>query len=1164
MKKNRRQFSPKEKVAIMRKLFFSFAFLSVFNAFCIAEPEMDISGKWRFALDPQNVGKQEQWFIRNLEGTIHLPGSLQEQGFGEEITTETPWTLGGTSRKWLSDDKYAPYRKPGDIKWPYTLQPLKSYVGIAWYQRDVEIPESWKDRRIVLFLERPHWGTTLWIDERCVGSSDALGVPHEYDLGANLASGSHRLTIRVDNHVLVDVGLDAHSVSDHTQTNWNGVAGSLKLRTTPKVWIDDFQAFPLPYERKVLVRIMIGNTTGMSGSGVISLLAQSYNAVDTPNPPEITVPAKWNASGGRMDCVYDLGSNALLWDEFHPALYRLTATLSGGQTSKTVTFGLRNVDVKDKQITVNGRKIFLRGTLECCIFPLTGYPPTDVESWRRIIRIAKSHGLNHLRFHSWCPPEAAFIAGDEAGFYFQVECSIWSHVFAEGRALDKWLYEESERMIKYIGNHPSFLLMVASNEPGGKGYENFLGEWVNHWKETDARRLYAAGSGWPDIPDSQFLVTYKARGYPTRAKNGENAGDYGDFLSKQTAPIISHELGQYCVFPNLDEISKYTGVLRAKNFEIARDFMERSGLLEQAHQFLLASGRLQTMFYKEDIEAALRTPGWAGVQLLDLHDFPGQGTALVGTLDPFWDSKGYVSPEEYRRFFGETVLLARMQDRIFQNTDTFKAGIDVCHYGERDIEDSLLKWEIIDKKGGAIVSGTFPGKNIPVSSLTNLGEITLPLDRFPRAAALTLRTSLEGTDVINQWNFWAYPKHADVQIPAGIVVTDKPDRALASLEKGEKVLLFLEKSRIDGNAFSSLNPVFWNKNWFPNQRVHTLGILCDSHHPLFAEFPTDFHGDWQWQDILNHSKPMILDGLPLSFRPLIQPIDDWNSCRKLGLLFEARIGKGRIMVSSMNLKDDLEKRPAASQLLSSVLKYMSGGYFTPKQVLEPEQLLTIFREPSFFEKLDARIMDHDSAAPGYEASHVLDNDPETIWHTPWGDGAPDYPHRIAVAWNASIRLSGISILPRQDVSNALIKDYKVEISVDGENWEEMAKGTFEENWSEKKILFTSSQEAKYLKFTGISGYRGDKFAAIADLNLIPALLKPVNSEQSSMSMMNQARPHGIGSTHNLQPASHHQSRRWCDVTLPLRSSIRNQPLTINNYPLSISLASSFRLIDGNI
>ena len=198
----------------------------------------------------------------------------------------------------------------------------------------------------------------------------------------------------------------AHSVSDETQGNWNGIVGGLKLTTTSPVWLEDVQAYPDVAKKVARVKVRIGNATGKAGRGTLTVGTVSRQ-VD------------WTATGGTAELEVALGAKARMWDEFNPALQRLKVKLSGdgvGDERKLV-FGLREIGVKDRQFVLNGRPTFFRGTLECCIFPLTGYPPTDVDAWKRLIRICQAHGLNHIRFHSWCPPEAAFAAADELGFY---------------------------------------------------------------------------------------------------------------------------------------------------------------------------------------------------------------------------------------------------------------------------------------------------------------------------------------------------------------------------------------------------------------------------------------------------------------------------------------------------------------------------------------------------------------------------------------------------------------------------------------------------------------------------------------------------------------------------------------------------------------------------
>ncbi|HID20895.1 MAG TPA: glycoside hydrolase, partial [Planctomycetaceae bacterium] len=438
-----------------------------------------------------------------------------------------------------------------------------------------------------------------------------------------------------------------------------------------------------------------------------------------------------------VDLVYSLGDDLQTWDEFHPALYRLTVHLRAvspegrikWHDQRVVTFGMREISTRGTQFVLNGRPIFLRGTLECCIFPKTGYPPMDRKAWRRVLGIIRQHGLNHVRFHSWCPPEAAFQAADELGVFFHVECASWANQGAavgRGRPLDRWLYREADRILKAYGNHPSFLLMAYGNEPAGPGRgADYLGPWVEHYQAKDQRRLYTSAAGWPIIEQSQYHLTPHPRiqhwgaGLKSRinAKPPETLTDYRDFARRHSVPVVSHEIGQWCVYPNFDEIAKYTGVLQAKNFEIFRDFLQANHMGDQARDFLMASGKLQVLCYKEEIESALRTPGFGGFQLLQLHDFPGQGTALVGILDPFFDSKPYVTPDQFRRFCGPIVPLARLPRRVFTEDERLEAAIELYQFGARDLKQAAVRWRLVTATGDVLHQGEFPARDYPAGGL---------------------------------------------------------------------------------------------------------------------------------------------------------------------------------------------------------------------------------------------------------------------------------------------------------------------------------------------------------------------------------------------------------------------------------------------------------------
>lgn len=915
---------------------------------------MNLAGTWQFALDRDDKGLAERWHERRLDGEITLPGSLPAQGIGDPVSVDTPWT-GQLKPEWFESERYAPYRETGNVKTSFWLQPETVYVGAVWYQREIDIPQEWAGKRVTLTLERPHIETTAWLDDVCLGTENSLGTAHVYALGPAATPGAHRLTLRIDNRLPIKVGVNSHSVSDHTQGNWNGAVGAITLAATSKTWIADVRVHGHASTRSAAVTAQIASETGMAGEGTIRFHAHGDDASFSP----VDVPVTWEGTGGSVSVDYALGESARLWDEFDPVVYQLDAELIVGGVvtdTRTTTFGLRDVGIDGTQITINGRKTFLRGTLECCIFPRTGYPPTDVAEWSRIFGIAKAHGLNMLRFHSWCPPKAAFNAADAQGVYLQVECSSWANhpdaAIGVGDPLDAWLYREAARMLADYGNHPSFVLLLYGNEPTGNMAE-FLGPWINHLKALDPRRLYSGGAGWPEIPENECHVTPDPRiyhwgeGLDSRINKypPSTTADYSDFISARTAPVIVHETGQWCAFPNFGEMEKYTGHLKPRNFEIFQDFLAQAGLADQAKDFLFASGKLQALCYKEEIEATLRTPGMAGFQLLDLHDFPGQGTALVGVLDAFWDSKGYISADEYRRFCDSTVLLARLDRRVFTNSDRLTASVEVAHFGPAALVDVVPYWRLVNALGQTLREGTLPVRNIRIGNGTLLGEISVPLRDLRTPQQLKLVIGLTSTRFENDWDVWVYPDEVESAVPARVLVTDRLDEeAEQALAAGGCVVWSVPREAVRppdaGPVALGFSSIFWNTAWTDSQPPDTLGILCDPEHPLLREFPTEGYSNWQWWYIIQRATPLALNGLPLALRPTVQVIDDWHKSRRLGLVVEANVGQGRLIVTGIDILSDFAGDPVTRQFRHSLLRYCARGEFGPAEAMTVEQART--------------------------------------------------------------------------------------------------------------------------------------------------------------------------------------------------------------------------------
>lgn len=940
----------------MKHKFILLAVISVLLISCqktAIQQKIDLSGQWNFAIDSLDQGISGKWFDQTLADHITLPGSMTSNGKGDDITLKTPWTGQIVDSSYFKKPEYAKYRQPGNIKIPFWLQPLKYYKGAAWYQKEVTIPGNWSKKHIRLFLERCHWESRLWVDDREAGMQNSLGTPHQYNLSSLLTPGKHRLTICIDNRVKnIDPGINSHSISDHTQTNWNGVVGQLFLEARPEIFIHDIQVFPDIQNKQISTKIRVENTSGEKTTIDLQLKADG-----STSPERQTSKFELTSGENVLTVNYPMGNDVRLWNEFHPEVYRLTAILSQPATGENdtcrTTFGMCEIKAQGNHILINGQQAFLRGTLECAIFPKTGFPPTDVNAWLRIFRICRAHGLNHMRFHSWCPPEAAFEAADQSGFYLHVECSSWANqstTLGDGKPFDQYLYDESKRMEEAYGNHPSFCMMAYGNEPGGNNQVAFLTNFVTFWKNRDSRRIYTSGAGWPNLPvndylsDAQPRIQHWGEGLKSiiNSKAPSTDYDWSDYTGRFTQPMVSHEIGQWCVYPDFKEISQYDGVLRARNFEIFQETLKEHGMEQLADSFLLASGKLQALCYKADIEAALRTKDFGGFQLLDLHDFPGQGTALVGVLNAFWGEKGYISPAEYKRFCNSTVPLARLKKRIFTSNEKFEATAEVAHFGEKPITGCTPSWKVTGKNGEIIQSGELAKTDIPIGNGIQLGKISFSLASLTNPEKLTLEISVDSLS--NSWHFWVYPAKKEM-IPGAekIRVVQKPDaQTMDFLKNGGTVLLTLKKGTLSpemgGNIPIGFSSIFWNTAWTQGQAPFTLGILCNPNHPALAEFPTEYHSNWQWWDAMSHSGAIDLSSLPKDLKPIVRVIDDWFTNRPLALIFEAKVGSGKLLVSGIDLTTDLDKRPEAQQLLFSLKKYMAGRNFNPKAEIEAGQI----------------------------------------------------------------------------------------------------------------------------------------------------------------------------------------------------------------------------------
>ena len=742
----------------------------------------------------------------------------------------------------------------------------------------------------------------------------------------------------------------AHAYTEDTQVKWNGVLGRMQLKAENDVKLQQVNVYPDIAGKRIKVKAVLVRTNPQTTQAEITL---QVNCAETGKAYEPqTYPAAFPHDTVCIEKEYALDEDMRLWDEFSPALYTLHAschTRQGTDRYET-TFGMREIGHTDGYLTINGNRIFLRGTLECCIFPLTGTPPTDEAGWEKVFSTAKAWGLNHLRFHSYCPPEAAFKVADRMGFYLQVELPNWSLTVGKDTATNRFLYQEFDRIIAAYGNHPSFCMLSAGNEL--QPDFQFLNAFVGYMKRQDNRHLHATttftfeqGHGTQPEPEDDFFVTQwtdkgwiRGQGVFDAEEPNFNK-DYRKAAEGIKVPLISHEIGQYSVYPDMKEIGNYTGTLEPLNLKAIQKDLEKKGLAGKAERYLQASGRFAVQLYKEEIERAMKTPQFSGYQLLGLQDFPGQGTALVGLVNAFWESKKLTDERYFRQFCSPVVPLARFEKATWTTNETFAAQVEIANYYKEDIRGKHILWQLTDKTGYEVGRGKLDAGTFKKGTVTSAGEIHAGLEKVRNAAQLCLKVTIEDTDWENSWSIWVYPPLKELNT-GDVVLTQDISQALSALDAGKKVLLSPRPDKLEGLEGKFL-PVFWSPVHFPKQ-AGTMGILCDPKHPALLHFPTEMHSDWQWWNLVKHSKVLVMDSLP-DLQPIIEVTDNFVNNRRLASVFETKYGKGKLIMSSIDLlSTESKQKPEVKQLLYSLTQYMNSADFVPTGTVSKQDLLSFF------------------------------------------------------------------------------------------------------------------------------------------------------------------------------------------------------------------------------
>lgn len=472
---------------------------------------------------------------------------------------------------------------------------------------------------------------------------------------------------------------------------------------------------------------------------------------------------------------------------------------------------------------------------------------------------------------------------------------------------------------------------------------SFIEELTATARQLDNRRLYSGSTARTRVKSDQFYIThqttkghmaiYEGRPYTNWDKNKE----LGVGL-----PIISHESGQRCIYPNFEEIKNFTGPVQARNFEIFRELLDKNHMLDQAHDFFRASGALTAIEYKDVIEAQLRTYLKGGFQLLSLNDFTGQGYAPVGILDPFWNTKGLITPEKWREFCAPTVALLRFDKRALYNDEVFEGKAEIYNYGPTLLKNAKINWSITDSNGKTLKSGKLKTQTVGKNGVFPLGSFSYALNNITEPQKLTVHLSV--AHVKNSWDIWVYPRHSNLMQSTSEVLytTVFDEKAKQHLADGKKVVLCPKPSKVKGRK-SVFHNHFWNPIMFKWPPM-TIGCLIHDDQPIFEHFITSYHTDWQWWDILENAKVIEMKDAPAALRPFIQVIDHYDNNEKLGIGFEAKVKKGSLLVLAVDTQKNINERPATQQLLESIDRYVKSDKFAPQITVDESYIESFLKK----------------------------------------------------------------------------------------------------------------------------------------------------------------------------------------------------------------------------
>lgn len=898
---------------------------------------VSLDGVWRFRMDPENAGEKDQWFLSNVafEEGIHVPGAWDAQGFGDE-----------------------------------TEKLRHHFIGKGWYGRQASIPAEWAGRRVFLCIGGVHRYAKVWVNGRFLGEHVGYLSPFEYEITDYIQPGAPaEVCICVDSAQRWDIDTltGCFDIIDYMDTYWGGIWGHVTLEARSAAYLEGLFVRPIVSQTRdsPLFATACRISATLAGEGG----ACDGVRLEVLGPGGELAAEKTTSLDDALDgdeVVAELPvPGAKLWSPNAPHLYsaRLSLLQRGEVIDHVETrFGFRTIEIRDAHIYLNGKRIFLSGYGDDCVYPETMAAPSDKRVYLERLTVAKAYGFNHVRHHSHMLPPEYYDACDEVGMLVSAEFPIAYQQFydrAQGPAIELYRREWSAA-IRRFRNHPSVLDWCMGNEMWGG--VPLAPELYRIAKDLDPTR---------PVVDSDGV---HARGFVDGAQDRDTLDLYFAMFDvgntpldkpdkfhcpNPLKPVISHETGNYVTFPRLDMIDLFTDNFKPFWLTPVKAKLEAMGLLDEAGLWAANSERLYFLCHKSNIEGLRKSPNICGYHWWLLQDY---WTTSNGLVDTHFRPKGAIDQEKVSRLNGEVLVLQDGLGLTYRGGESLELALLVSNYSPDTLAEPSLAWRV--RLGdGVVAEDAGLAASAPQGEVTELRHIEVPLPDAPQPYRLTVDAELVvgGQRYTNDWSTWVYPATIDpprVEVPLfaspdlmpqlgrfGVEAIPSGDRLpsravyvsslptlpmLDAIEAGACLVLLQPQG-----LFPSASTRFKTAWWRGNERDNNAGTVVYDN-PITRAMAPEGWCDAGWRRLIEGCHGYILDEFPSVPEVLVRGIEVLGVCRNKALLFQAKVGKGALVVCGLNLEP---VHPEAAWLIVRLLNHAASfpqpDAELPRAFLEP-------------------------------------------------------------------------------------------------------------------------------------------------------------------------------------------------------------------------------------